>query len=415
MPNLTVERIAKLKKVGMHGDGGGLYLNVAKGGSKSWIQRIQVDGKRVDKGLGGYPAVSLSQARRQADANRVAAQAGENPWPPKARVNRMAAKQKGPRVPTFKEATQEYYELNHPSWKSAKHRATWLQSMELYVFPDIGDIPIDEVTSRDILAVLHPLWPRIPDTAMRLRHRMRAVFRWAVSYEFIESNPAGERIDGALPRVPRSTDHYAALHYSLVPEAYWKLVRTREPGDSSPRSMTLLALRLLILTAARSAEVRHMTWDELAEGDTNKPEDGGLWVIPAARMKAAKEHRVPLSPQAMTVLKQRKREYRSNTLLVFFSERSLLSPIGENALGTRCRIDGLGGSAHGFRSSFRDWAAEQTSLSREAAEMCLAHTPGNRVERAYFRSDLLDQRRELMNLWGEFVETECRAYVQRAL
>ena len=409
MAGLTVDRVNKLKAPGRYGDGGGLYLNIAPAGTKSWVQRIMIDGKRLDKGLGGFPSVSLSTARKIADSNRVKVKSGENPWAIAGRVNGAAAQPAVRSVPTFEQAARRFYEASLPTWRSAKHAAVWVQSLELHVFPAIGSIPVDELTRADVLGVLTPLWAIIPETARRIRRRVRAVLRWALAFGFVEHNAAGELIDGALPTMPPSDTHHRALHYSAVPDAYGKLIRWRAFREPQPHPMTVLALRFVILTAARSGEVRGATWDEIEEYPGG-PWSGGLWTIPAARMKTKKLHRVPLSPQAMDVLQsvsERISGPRSDNGLVFPGGTG--RPIGESVLFTRCQVDALGCSPHGFRSSFRDWAAERSGASREAIELALSHAPGGRVEMAYFRSDLLDQRRELMNSWGDFVDWGHRA------
>ncbi len=386
MATLTVDKVRKFKDPGRYGDGGGLYLNVAPGGSKSWVLRIQQGGKRTDKGLGGFPAVSLSAARRLAEESRVAVKRGEAP--PKA------VKPAAPKLaPTFEEATLRFYEGKQLGWKNAKHSRTWLQSFKLHVFPKFGSVTVDEVTRADVLDALAPLWPTTPETARRIRSRIRGVFQWAIAYGHIESNPAGEAIEGALPKVPPSGAHHKALHYAKVPAAYQHLTRIRYILDPQPHKVTLLALEFLIFTAARSAEVRGMTWNEVSA-------DGSLWTIPAHRMKAGKEHRVPLSGSATFVLGQA-RDLGRGDGLVFPGAAG--HPIAESVLLDRCKADKLGCTPHGFRSSFRDWAAERTSYSREAIEFSLAHAPGGRVEMAYFRSDLLEQRRALLEEWGQFV------------
>ena len=385
MATLTVDKVRKFKDPGRYGDGGGLYLNVAPGGSKSWVLRIQQGGKRTDKGLGGFPAVSLSAARRLAEESRVAVKRGDAP--PKA------VKSAAPKLaPTFEEAARRFHEANLPKWRSDKHPRYWIRSLELHVFPKIGHMPIDEVTRADVLDALSPIWGTVAE-ARRIRQRVRAVFQWGLAYEYIAANPAGEIIDGALPAMPASDAHHKALHYSKVPAAYKHLIRTRYIRDPQPHKVTVLALEFVILTAARSAEVRGMTSDEVNS-------DGSVWTIPAHRMKGGKQHRVPLSGAARFILGQ-VRDLGRGDGLVFPGAAG--RPIGECVLLARCKADKLGCTPHGFRSSFRDWAAEQTNYSREAIELSLAHAPGGKVEMAYFRSDLLEQRRALLEEWGQFV------------
>ena len=405
----TFDQIKRLRKPGRYGIGGGLYVVVSPGGTKSWVQRIQADGKRVDKGLGGIPAVSLSAARKRADANRVLVRSGDNPWATKPRASgkevKTVAKVYGEEArlvarnaPSFQEVARNYYQRHRPTWKSERHARTWLGSLEKHVFPKLAHVPVNEVTRPHVLAVLEPLWPEQPESARRIRARMRAVFKFAIACEHIESNPAGDDLDGAMMKAARLRNHHRALHYRDVPAAWETLTRLRGPEDFQPHGMSLVAIRFLILTAARAGEVRGATYHEFDL-------ETGLWTIPASRMKAGVEHRVPLSSAALEITTWRLAHKWPDGYgdLMFPGANGMGRPMGENVLWQLCRADGLACSPHGFRSSFRDWAAERTNYSREAIEMSLAHAVGGAVERAYFRSDLLDQRRELMQAWADYV------------
>ena len=351
---------------------------VGNGSSKSWIQRITILGKRRDIGLGGFPAVSLAQARQRAGENRVAVAEGHDPTVKEVKVV----------IPTFREAAYKAHEANLPRWRNRKHAQSWIRTLEKHAFPVIGDKPIDSIGVVDVLGVLTPIWAAVPETARRVRQRMRAVFKWAMAHDLIALNPAGEAIDGALPPMRRIVNgHMLALPYQEVPNA----IHTIRSSQAWPA--TKLAFEFLILTACRSGEVRSAMWSEIDVG-------ARLWTIPAERMKAGKEHRVPLSNTAIALLKEA-REFEDSTGLVFPSpQRKMLS---DNALSLRARKDKLGAVPHGFRSSFRDWAAECTSASHAAMELSLAHTVGSAVEQSYARSDLLEQRRELMEAWGDYV------------
>ena len=234
-----------------------------------------MDGRRRDFGLGGYPTVSLSQARKRASDIREAVGNGRDPVAEKHR----------PEIPTFREAAYAVHEANKPRWRNGSHTSAWIQTLERHAFPKIGNKPIDTISRSDLLAVLTPIWSNRPETARRVRQRMRTIFRWAMANELIESNPAGEAIDGALPSMPKVKAHLRALPYQEVGSALMTV-------DASQTSLaSKLCLRFLVFTAARSGEARGATWEEIdLEGTT--------WTVPSSRMKAGVEHRVPLSDQS---------------------------------------------------------------------------------------------------------------------
>ena len=413
MASLTAEKVRGLRDKGRYGDGGGLYLYIAPGGTKSWVLRVREDGRRTDKGLGGYPAVSQTEARKAAEAYRVALRSGQQPRPthPKARQRRAEA-----RSLTVAEAARRVHEAKVRGGRLAnpKHSRNWLQVLERHAFPAIGDMPVAQVTKRDVAELLEPIWDRLPDTARRVRQRLRATFTWALGFDLIAGpNPAGEAIEGLIAewgRRPRAV-HYSALDYRDVAAAFVTIKRSQGMRE------TRLAFQFLILTAARSGEVRGAIWSEI---DLK----ARVWTVPAERMKAGKPHRVPLSSQAEWVLRaareairlrrKRRPDYNVGDYGLVFPAPSDANelvfpnpsgrPLSDNALSLRAKKDGLGCVPHGFRSSFRDWAAEQSGASREAIEMSLAHIVGGPVERAYFRSDLLEQRRRLLQAWADYVE-----------
>ena len=381
MARLTAVRVRSIDKPGRYGDGNGLYLNVAKGGSKSWVQRITIDGVRRDMGLGGYPVVSLAQARAQAASNRSAIADGINPIIEKRRAA----------TPTFREASLKVHALSLPTWRNGKHAAQWISTLETYAFPVIGDMKIDSIRKIDVLACLTPIWTAKPETARRVRQRMRAVFSWAMAHDYVEHNVAGEAIDAALPAMPKVRAHHRSLPYQDVPEALEMI------AASGATESAKLCFRFVVLTASRSGEARAATWDEIDA-------ESALWTVPAHRMKAGRAHRVPLSDAAMGVLEEAD-AIRDESGLIFPSPRKFGSPLSDMALTKRLRDNGLSErtTVHGFRSSFRNWAQEQTGASHAAMELALAHAVGSAVERAYMRSDLLDQRRELMQQWANFL------------
>ena len=380
MTALTAAKVKALTKPGMHHDGRGLYLRVAPGGSKGWMLRATIDGRRRDIGLGGYPAVSLAKARQFADAHRLAVAEGRDPLAEKRRAA----------TPTFAEAAVKVHEVNLPRWKNGKHADQWINTLRTYAFPTIGKMSLDRITRRDVLAVLTPIWTTKPETARRVRQRIRTLLKWAMAHEFVEHNAAGEGIDGALPAMRRFKAHHRALPHAEVPAAL-------ETIDASTAGMAAkLCLRFLIMTAARSGEARGATWSELDL-------DNRLWTIPAERMKGGAEHRVPLSDAALAVLHEAA-PLRGDDDLIFPSPRKRGSPLSDMALTECLRRVGLADSAttHGFRSTFRDWAAESTNAPHAVMERALAHAVVNAVEAAYARSDLLERRRGLMQQWGKF-------------
>ena len=344
--------------------------------------RIAYDGRRRDVGLGSFPAVSLAKARERAAQNREAIAAGRDPVAEKRTPK--------PTMPTFREAAHACHDMNRPRWRNEKHAANWLATLERHAMPKLGQLPVDRITRAEVLAVLTPIWGTRQETARRVRQRIRAVMRWAVAHGHRDDNPAGEGIDGALPPMPTIRAHFRALPYQEVPAALETI------AESTAGVAAKTCFEFLVLTAARSGEARGATWDEIDL-------DARLWTIPPERMKGGVEHRLPLSEAAIAALEEAA-PLRDESRLVF------PSPVGGRQLSDMTltkilRTTGLAERAtvHGFRSSFRDWAAECTNASYAAMELSLAHHVGNAVERAYARSDLLEQRRALMDQWAEYV------------
>ena len=388
MAKLTAAKVKKISDPGMYGDGGTLYLRVAPGGSKSWIQRLTIDGKRHDIGLGGYPLISLAEARDKAFENRKAARGGGDP---------LAEKRKA-RTPTFREAAQKTYDANRPRWRSEKVAKKWWQTMEKHAFPILGNKRVDRIGRDDVLRTLVPLWTSRPEQARKLRQSIRSTLSWAEAHGYIEHNVAGDAVSGALPAQPAVKEHLRALPYREVAAA----LETVEASASSLSAK--LAFRFTVLTAARSGEVRGATWAEI---DMEARE----WRIPASRMKAGAEHRVPLSDAALAALEQA-HPLRDMSGLVFPSPSRVGRPLSDMTLTKVLRTTGLAERAtvHGFRSSFRDWCAD-TGKPRELAEAALAHIVGG-VEGAYFRSDLLERRRRLMADWARYISGDDVTVVQ---
>ena len=390
MGKLTSAEAKALKKPGRHGDGGRLYLNVTLSGSKSWVQRIVINGRRRDLGLGPFPAVGLARARDIAHANRTAVAEGRDPVAEK-RESRAAGLRPGPSAPTFAEAAGRVFELRRPTWSNPKHAAQWQSTLETYAFPIIGRKGVDAIAAADVMDVLTPIWTSKPETASRVRQRMESVMDWAVAQGYRLDNPAGRSLLRVLPKTQRLKEHHRALPYAQVPGAVAQ-VRESTVGIS-----TKLAFEFLVLTASRSGEVRRADW---AEVDW----ESATWEIPASRMKARRPHRVPLSGRAMEILRQAL-ELNDGQGLIFPGMHGR-KPASEMMFATLLRRLEIPAVPHGFRSSFRDWVIERTSTPWAVAESALAHNVGNSTEAAYMRSDLFDQRRALMDAWTAYVNSE---------
>ena len=378
---LSATRVKALRVPGRYSDGDGLYLFIKKSGRKSWVQRITIDGRRRDIGLGAFPTVLLAQARKRASETREAIGNGRDPVADKRR----------PAMPTFSQAAYAVHEANKPRWRNGSHTSAWIQTLERHAFPKIGKKHIDSISRTDVLAVLTPIWSTRPETARRVRQRMRTIFRWAMANELIETNPAGEAIDGALPSMPKVKAHLWALPYQEVGSA----LRTVDASQTSLASKH--CLKFLVLTAARSGEARGATWDEIDF-------EGATWTIPGSRMKAGMEHRVPLSDQALDVLMLAHR-LEDGSGLCFPSPLRPGRMLSDMTMTNILRKSGLADRAtvHGFRTSFKTWTMEQADTPWAVGEAALAHQLGGSVEQAYARSDLFDRRRVLMQKWADYL------------
>lgn len=386
MGRLTALAVRNTKEPGRYHDGDGLMLVVKPTGSKSWILRQQVNGKRRDIGLGSAKVVSLAEARQRAAATRKVCIEGGDPI-----AIRQAARNEAVRMLTFEEAARTAHGELKPGWRNPKHAAQWISTLERYVFPDLGNIPVDAVTGPMVRDVLLSIWLDKPETARRVRQRIGVVLDWAYSKGLRESEAPMRSISKGLPRQPKTENHFAALPYEELP----KLMRILNETDAMGR----LALRFTILTAARSGETRHACWSEI---DLKKR----LWTVPAAKMKAGKAHVVPLSDAALSILRtvQAARRGRNDDLVFPSSSSKTLSDM---TLTKTLRDRGYDSvTVHGFRSTFRDWAAERTDYPGEVVEAALAHTIKNRVEAAYRRTNYLEKRRLLMRDWAAFASKD---------
>jgi integrase len=387
---LTARTVAALTAPGLYGDGGGLYLQVSNSGTKSWILRYQLDGRRRDLGLGALATVSLADARTAAREARAKAKTGTDPIEVK-RTERQAKALEAAKALTFRAAGEAYIASHSPSWRNAKHRAQWSSTLATYAFPVFGNLDVADIDQGLVLRVLEPIWTAKPETASRVRGRIENILDWAKVRGLRDGeNPA--RWQGGLqmalpePGKVRKEQHFPALPYANM-ATFWQALATKE-------GMAAIALRFTILTAARSGEVRGATWDEIDL-------DGGVWRVPAERMKAKQEHRVPLSPAALDVLRPL---HAARTGPLVFPGARLKSPLSDMSLTAVLRRMGQAIiTVHGFRSSFRDWCAEETSFDHGVAEAALAHTIGSKVEAAYRRGDLFKKRRDLMDAWAAYV------------
>ena len=381
MAKLTVRRIETAKGPTKLSDEYGLYLRVSPRGMKSWIQRLNIQGLRTDNSLGHYPAMSLAEARTVAFGRWKIAKGGGDP------------RHEGGKAPspTFAEASEAVIAIHEPSWRSPKSGPQWRASLETYAYPVIGERPVSEVTSSHVMAILQPIWNDKRETARRVKQRISAICRWAIAQGYRTDDPAGIVIDAALPRNGVERRHMPALPYDQVADCIARVKSSARAGRSSK-----LALEFLVLTAARSAEVRKATWDEMDV-------EGATWTVPASRMKANREHRVPLSGRALEVLAE-VAELSEGAALVFPGQRPG-RPLSENTHAKLLRDLGFDAVTHGFRSSFRDYAAERTHTPHAVMEAALAHTIKNKAEAAYARSDLFEKRRALMESWAEYLAT----------
>ena len=363
---------------GRHADGNGLYLFVQPTGTRSWVQRLVIRGRRRELGLGAATLVPLAKAREQALANRMLARSGGDPLSEKRRVQG---------VPTFAEAARRVLEQKRGGWRGRHHVHNWWRSMERYVFPRVGSRPVSEVNTADVLEILSPIWHVKAATAREVRQRIRAVLEWSIAMDMRNDNPC----DRVLPVLGPQNDivtHRQALPHKDVAAS----IETVRAGSAQPA--VKLAFEFLVLTATRSGEVRGAQWAEIDTTDH-------VWTLSAQRMKAKREHRVPLCGRALEIL-DAARALGDGSPHVFPMRSG--RPISASTLLKTLNDLRVAAVPHGFRSSFRDWAAEETNHPREVIEAALAHVVQNKVEAAYARSDLFERRRRLMDDWSGYLD-----------
>lgn len=381
--------VAKLEKPGYYFDGGGLYLQVSKSGSKSWIMRYTMAAKPVEMGLGSYQTFTLAEARKRATAQRKLLADGIDPLE-KKRSDQLTRRMAEASIITFDKAATAFIEANSPAWRNAKHADQWRNTIATYASPVIGSLPVSKIVTAHVLRVLTPIWLEKTETAVRLRGRIEKILDWSKAQGYRSGdNPAAWRghLDaGLLPSPSKVADagHHAALPWSEI-GAF--MVALRAMQGSGARAM-----EIIILTATRTSEVLNAKWTEIDL-------DGKLWTIPKERMKSFKEHRVPLSDAVMAVLMAVKAESTGGEYV--FSGRKNGTALSNMAcLATLKRMGRSDLTVHGFRSTFRDWVSETTSYPRDVAEMALAHAIEDKSEAAYRRGDLIEKRRALMSDWA---------------
>ena len=384
---LTAAKVKTIKEPGAYADGNGLTLKVDASGNRRWYQRIRVNGMRRNVGLGTYPVVGLKEARKAALANLLEVQQGGNPIDQKRRAREDAQR---PVVPTFQQAAAKIIEMRRPAWSSNRLAKQWVESLTLHAYPVIGRKLVDGITTADVMAVLTPIWTAKPETARRVRQRIETILDYSIAEGWRLDNPAGKAVARVLPKVRQLQQHHPALPYTKVPAA---LQQVRE---STADTVTKLAFEFMVLTAARAGEVRGAEWSEIDL-------ETATWTVPAASMKARREHRVPLSNGALAILKEAK-GLSDGKGLIFPNKRSgkPISNMGLTRMLERLEISAV---SHGFRSSFKDWTIEETSTSWAVAESALAHNLGNSTEVAYARSDLFVKHRFLMEQWDSFLSS----------
>lgn len=377
--SLSAVFIRSVANAGRYGDGNGLYLIVDPSGAKRWVLRTVVMGKRSDIGLGGFSIVSLAEAREEATRLRKIARQQGDPLAERRKEQRV--------VPTFEQAAHEVHKTYSPSWKNAKHKQQWINTLTDYVFPIFGSLRVDQVHTPEVLKALSPIWLKKPETAKRVRQRIKAIFDWAKAAGFRSGDNPVEGISKVLPKQPNTQVHHKALPYAEIRTFIKALHKT----DAS--KAVQLAFEFLILTATRTNELINATWNEI---DLKSK----TWTIPSSRMKATREHRIPLSRRCIEILKEI-RKLSINSLYVFLNPLTS-KPFSNMVFLMLLRRMKQKVTTHGFRSSFRDWASERTNIPRDVCEAALAHILKDKTEAVYKRTDLFDKRRELMESWAAF-------------
>lgn len=388
---LSARTVETRKKPGYYSDGGGLYLKVSGGAGRSWVFRYRVAGKLREMGLGSEHTISLADARQAAAECRKLRLRGSDPI--EVRQHERTQAKLGAASMTFRQCAERYIAAHQAGWRNAKHTSQWRNTLATYAFPVFGDLPVQAIDVGLVMKVVEPLWPTKTETASRLRGRIENVLDWALARGYRQGdNPARWRghLDNLLPRRSRvqKVEHHAALSFHEV-GAFIEVLQRQE-------GVAAMALEFCILTATRTSETIGARWQEVDLREA-------VWMIPTDRIKAGKEHRVPLSKPAVAILQKLAVARSSDFVFPGGKPGRPLSNMALLALLRRMERPDL--TVHGFRSAFRDWAAERTNFPREVCEMALAHTIGDRVEAAYRRGDLFSKRRQLMEAWARYCLT----------
>jgi integrase len=386
---LTALAVTQAKRRGYYGDGGGLFLQVSASGAKSWVFRFKEGGKLREMGLGPLHTIGLAEARQRAQDCRRTRLDGRDPIADR-KAARVAAKLDAAKAMSFKGCAERYIAAHKAGWRNAKHAAQWTATLNTYVYPSFDTLPVQAIDVGLVLKAVEPIWAMKPETASRVRGRIESILDWATARGYRQGeNPARWRghLENLLPKRSkvRRVEHHAALPYAEI-AAFLADLRQQE-------GVAARALEFAILTAARTGEVIGAHWDEINTAER-------LWTIPADRMKAGKEHRVPLSDAAMAIVEKMTAICSGDFVFPGAKAKRPLSNMAFLMLLRRMDRGDL--TAHGFRSSFRDWAAERTTFPGEVAEMALAHAVSDKVEAAYRRGDLFQKRRQLANAWAKF-------------
>ena len=391
---LTALRVERAKRPGMYGDGGGLYLRVTEDGAKNWVFRFMLDRRPRWMGMGPLHTVSLAEARKRAGEHRLQRHDGIDPIEAR-RLLRLQAQLEAAKAITFKQCAESYIKAHRAGWKNAKHAAQWKATLATYAEPIIGNLSVQSIDTALVLKVLEPIWTAKPETAGRVRGRIESILDWAKVREYRQGeNPARWRghLDKLLPArgKVRKVEHHAALSYAELPGF---MIELREQESIAAR-----ALEFTVLTAARTGETIFARWGEINLLDKT-------WTIPSERMKAHREHRVPLSARALATLAEMQAHCTGDDAFVFPGGKAQ-KPLSNMAFLMLLRRMGRGDlTAHGFRATFKTWASERTSFQNEVVEAALAHVTGSKVEQAYQRGDMFEKRRRLMQQWATFCTT----------
>jgi integrase len=398
---LTVKHIAKLTEPGRYRDpeSRGLYLQVGRSGTKSWLLRYELGGRERFMGLGALSDFTLKEARERARAKRQLLTDGIDPIEQK-RAERRAREQQAKQaseIPTFKAAAETYFRVHGPKWRNQRHAKQFMSTLQAYAFPKFGNLRVDDITTEDVRRALEPIWHRIPSTASRVRGRIENVLSWAIATKYREGpNPArwADNLEHLLPALGqiKQNAHHAALPYAEMP-AFWAKLAARE-------GVSARALAFTILTAARTGETLGAKWSEIDLKERT-------WTIPANRIKGGQQHKVPLTDAAIRLLETLPTETGNDHVFVGQHAGVGLSHVALAAVLRRMGRNDV--TTHGFRSTFSDWAHEQTSYDNHTIEQSLAHKVGNAVERAYRRGDMFEKRRRLMSDWARYCKTPAAA------